>query len=273
MLGDHVADQQPSACGGHGGHIGTGLNLVGNDAVGAAVELLHAPDADGIGARALDVGTHGVQEVGQVHDVRLLGGIFDGGGALGQGRSHHDVHGSAHADHVQIHGSAGQAAALGHGLAQVALGDLRAHGPEALDVLVDGPDAEIAAAGHGHSSLAEAAQQRAQQVIAGPDPAHQLEGRLGGVHMAAVDLHRVSVQHPDAGPQLLQNGEQQRHVADLGDVFNAADPVHQQGGGDDGNGGIFCAADGDLAHQRTAAMNDILIQNRHPLLGSVEICP
>ena len=40
-------------------------------------------------------------------------------------------------------------------------------------------------------------------------------------------------------PQLLQNGEQQRHVADLGDVFNAADPVHQQGGGDDGNGGIF----------------------------------
>ncbi len=202
-----------------------------------------------------------------------LAGVFDGGGALGQSRGHHDVHGSAHADHVQIHGSAGQAAALGHGLDQVALGDLRAHGPEALDVLVDGPDAEIAAARHGHSSLAEAAQQRAQQVIAGPDPAHHLEGRLGGVHMAAVDLHRVSVQHPDAGPQLLQNGEQQRHVADLGDVFNAADPVHQQGGGDDSNGGIFCAADGDFAHQRTAAMNDILIQNRHPLLGSVEICP
>ena len=38
-----------TSCGGHGGHIGTGLDLVGNDAVGAAVELLHAPDADGIG--------------------------------------------------------------------------------------------------------------------------------------------------------------------------------------------------------------------------------
>ena len=88
--------------------------------------------------------------------------------------------------------------------------------------------------------------------------------------MAAVDLHRVAVQHPDIGPQLLQNGKQQRHVADLGDILNAADPVHQQGGGDDGNGGVFRAADGDFAHQRAAAMDDILIQNRHPLLGSVE---
>ena len=55
MLGDHVADQQPPAGGGHGSHIGTGLDLVGDDAVGAAGELFHAADVDGVGARALDV--------------------------------------------------------------------------------------------------------------------------------------------------------------------------------------------------------------------------
>ncbi len=29
---------------------------------------------------AHDVGTHGVEEVGQIHDVGLLGGVFDDGG-------------------------------------------------------------------------------------------------------------------------------------------------------------------------------------------------
>ena len=263
-----ISSRPPAA--GHGSHIGTGLDLVGDDAVGAAGELFHAADADGVGARALDIRAHGVQEVGKVHNMGLLGGVFNGGGAVGQSRGHHDVHGGTYADHVQIHGSPGQTATLGHGLDQIPLGDLRTHGAEALDMLVDGSDAEVAAAGHGHGGLAEAAQQRAQQVVAGANAAHQVKGRGGGVDMAAVDLHRVAVQHPDIGPQLLQNGKQQRYVADLGDILNAADPVHQQGGGDDGNGGVFRAADGDFAHQRAAAMDDILIQNRHPLLGSVE---
>ena len=55
-----------------------------------------------VGAGALDVRAHGVEEVGQIHDVGLLGRVFDDGGALCQHGGHHDVHGGAHGDNVQI---------------------------------------------------------------------------------------------------------------------------------------------------------------------------
>ena len=106
-------------------------------------------------------------------------------------------------------------------------------------MLVDGTDAEVAAAGHGHGGLAEAAQQRADESSSARMRRTRSKDGWVDVDMAAVDLHRVAVQHPDIGPQLLQNGKQQRYVADLGDILNAADPVHQQGSGDDGNGGVF----------------------------------
>ncbi len=47
MLGNDVVDADLAAGGGHGGHIGARLDLVGDDGVGAAPEALHALDADG----------------------------------------------------------------------------------------------------------------------------------------------------------------------------------------------------------------------------------
>ena len=94
---------------------------------------------------------------------------------------------------------------------------------------------------------------------------------------AAVDLHGVLIQHPHPCAQLIQNGEKQGHVADLGDVLDAAYAVHQQGGRDDGNGGVLGTADRDLTKQGTATVNDILVQNRHPLFlhiaGTRVACP
>ena len=80
------------------------------------------------------------------------------------------------------------------------------------------------------------------------------------------NFHRVLIQHAHLGAQRLQNGKEQRHIADLRYVINAANSVHHQSGGDDRNGGIFRTADCDFTEQRTIAANNILIQNRHPLL-------
>jgi len=100
---------------------------------------------------------------------------------------------------------------------------------------------------------------------------------MGAADGAAVDLHGVLIQHPHPCAQLIQNGEKQGHVADLGDVLDAAYAVHQQGGRDDGNGGVLGAADRDLTKQGTATVNDILVQNRHPLFlhiaGTRVACP
>ena len=83
MLGDDVVDADLTPGGGNGGHVGARLDLVGDDGVTSALELFHAPDLDDVRPRTHDVRAHGVEEVGQVHDVRLLGGVFDDGQAVG----------------------------------------------------------------------------------------------------------------------------------------------------------------------------------------------
>ena len=179
--------------------------------------------------------------------MRLLGCVFDDGGALCQHRGHHDIHGGAHGHHIQIYGGTGEPALPGTGLDETALHlYLGAHGAKALDMLVDGPYAEVAAAGHGHLGLSETAQQGADEVVGGPDAAGHIVGGIGGTNGVAVQLNGVPVQHPDPCAQFLQNVQQQCHIADLRDILNAADTVHQQGGGNNGNGGIFGPAYGDL---------------------------
>ena len=266
VLGDDVLDEHLTARGGHGGHVGTGLDLVGDDAVAAAGELLHAADADGVRAGALDVRAHGVEEVREVDDMRLLGGVFDRGDAIGEDGGHHDVHRRADADHVEIDGRALEAAAPGRGVDEVALRHVRAHRAEALDVLVDRTYTEVAAAGHGDRCLTEAAEQRAEQIVARADLAREVIAGLGRVDAVAVDLHGVLVEDLHLRTHVLEDSEQERHVADLRDVLDAAHAVDEQSGRNDGNCGIFRAADRDLAEQGTRPVDNILIQNRHPLL-------
>ena len=207
-----------------------------------------------------------LEEVGQVHDVGLLGGVFNDGHAIGQHAGQHDVHGGPHRDHVQIDLTAGQTAAGHLGADQaVAHIHIRPHGDETLDVLVDGPSAQVTAAGEGDLRPAEAAQQSAHQIVAGADAAGQLVRDLTVADVGTVDVHRGAVDGADVRTQLLKDLEDQRHVADLGDILNAAHPVHQQRGGDDSDSGVFGAADGDGPGERLSALNVILCQNRHPL--------
>ena len=133
-------------------------------------------------------------------------------------------------------------------------------------MLVNGPDAaKIAASGHGNLRLPETAQQGTDQIIGGANlPGHVVVGP-GGVDAAAVDLHRVAVDAADTGTQVLQDFQAKGNVGDLGDVFDAADAVHQKGGGDDGNSGILCAADLYFSKQGFSALYNIFRQDGDPL--------
>ena len=266
MLGNDIFDKDLTAGGGHSSHVGSGLDLVGNDAIAAAGKAVYAADLDGVGAGTLDVSPHGIEEVGKVYDVRLLGGVVDDGDTVGQHGGHHNIHGGAHGNNIQIYIGARETAAPGGGLNEAAFHrDLGPHGGEALDVLVDGADAEVTAAGHGNRGLAKAAQQRADEIIRGADLPGKLVGGVGAADGVTVHLYRVTVQHPDAGTKLFQNGEQQRYIADLRNVFDAAGAIDQKGCGNNGNSGIFGTADGNLAEQGLAAVNDILI-HKNPFL-------
>ena len=166
VLGDDVLNQNVAAHGGDGSHIRPGLDLVGDDGIAAAAQRLHAAHLDDVRARAGDLRAHGVEKVGEVDDVRLLGGVFDDGRAAREDRADHDVHRRADGDDVEIDTPAGQTVFGRSGADEAVLQlHLRADGLEALDVLVDRPRAEVTAAGQRHAGVAEAAELRADQVV------------------------------------------------------------------------------------------------------------
>ena len=157
--GDDVVDYHIAPGGGGGYHKCTRLYLVGYYGVGAAMEPAPALYADNVGARALYVRPHHVEEVGHVHHMGLLCGVGDYGLPLGGHRRQHYVYGGAHAHHVQIYLRAPEpirpclyGAALYH--------YIRAQRPHALYMLVYGPLAYGAAAGKGYLRLLIPAQQR-----------------------------------------------------------------------------------------------------------------
>ena len=77
------------------------------------------------------------------------------------------------------------------------------HGHKALDVLVDGPVAQMAAAGQRDLRRAEAAQQGPDQVVGGPDFPGHVQPHLFIVDAGAVDIHGGTVHRADVGAQLL----------------------------------------------------------------------
>ena len=85
--------------------------------------------------------------------------------------------------------------------------------------------------------------------------------------VTAVNLHRVAVDGADGRAKLLQNLQNRGNVGDLGDVFNAADAVHQNGGGNNGNGGVLRTADLHLAEQRLASVYDVFCQRSDLVSG------
>ena len=191
---DDVLHAHLAAGGGAGDHIGPGLYLVGDNRVAPAVEGVRAVDLDAVRAGPAHVRAHGVQEVREVDDVRLLGGVLDYGAAAGHAGREDDVHRRADADLVQVNPRAVQLAVYGLGVHKAAGHvHVRAQGGHALDVLVYRPHAEVAAAGHGGLGRAEAAEHSAYEVIARAYLAHEVVGRVRIAHVRAVDVDRVAV--------------------------------------------------------------------------------
>ena len=78
-----------------------------------AAELLHAMDAEEVGANAVDEGAHAVEHLAKLLDVGLAGGVVDGCGALCKHCSHHYVGGTGDGGFVKEHVSARKTAFRG----------------------------------------------------------------------------------------------------------------------------------------------------------------
>ena len=185
--------------------------------------------------------------------------IFQHGLAPGQHSAEHGVHGSPHRHGIKEHMRARKlfAAHVDHAvLHRVA----RPQSAESLQVLVDGAGPQVAAAGHGHLRRAEAAQQRAQKVIAGPHLAGEIIRHFRAAHMGGVDLVGVFIEHAHPRAQGAQDLQRHSDIADGRQVFDHAFVRRQNGGGQDRHRRVLCAADGNLAGQGLAPVDHKFLQ-------------
>ena len=134
-------------------------------------------------------------------------------------------------------------------------------------MLVDGAGAEVAAAGHGHLSLAKTGQQCAQKVVAGAHLAGQVVRDVGAGQMGGVDLVGVAVEHLDLRAQGAQDLQAHRHITDIRQILDHTDIRCQNGCRQDAHRRIFGTRNGNFAVQGLAARNNKFLQFYDLLVG------
>ena len=198
--------------------------------------------------------------------MRLFGAVLNDGGAVCQHGGQQNVHRRTDGDDVEIHMPAHEAALRRVGIDIAArLINLRAQSLKALDMLVDGAHAEVAAARHRNARVAKAAKLCADEVIRRADAAHQLDRSRGVAHARAVELKRVAGQTADRSAHVAQNLKQKPDVRDVRRIFNSAHAAYQQRGGQHRHRGILRARDGHAAGQGRTAVDHIFNQIQIPL--------
>ena len=215
-----------------------------------------------------DARAHAAQHAGEIHDLRLGGGVVNHAHAVGEHGGHQDVLGAGDGGHVELNLGALQVRDLA---VYVAAGELEgaAERLQALQVLIDRPHADGAAARKRDVGLSTAGQERAERQHARAHLAHEVIRRLVEGHALRVDLHaalrprRVPLPPDQAGA--AQAPEQRERRADVHEVWHVVDDVltgRQQRRDKQGERGVFGAADVYGAMQRHAAVGDQLVHAR-----------
>ena len=200
--------------------VGGGLDAIRNHGVFGRTKSLHSMDSDRRRSGALHLSPHGVQKLGQVGNFGLARRVVDDRRPFGQHGRHEQILGSADAGKLQQHLRSKESL---HPALDVAVAGREGdpHLLESSQVHVDGPMAEVVAAGDRHPGLAEPSQQRAQNHDGGPHALHQVVGRLGGHLLGNVNREDVAL----LGRGRTHPFQEFTHPPDVGDPGHVAQRV------------------------------------------------
>ena len=192
--------------------------------------------------------------------MRLARRVLDDGVPLREHRRDYHVYSTANGHRVEIYRRAVKVLRLRVDIPALNR-DLRAESLEALDMLVNRSDTEVASAGKTDIRPSPAPELRADQVIR---PAHlpdKLIRRHSALRRSRVYLDRVPRQHTYPASHRGQNLERESHVAYRRDVLYYTFIVYQQRRQYYRHSRVLRAADLDRSAERPAAVYDYLFHN------------
>ena len=208
-------------------------------------------------ARILDSRAHRNQEVGEVDDLGLAGGVVDDGRSPSAHGRHHEILGRAHA--LEIEDDLGADQAVGRARVEVAVVylELDAEGLEAGDMHVELARADLAPSRHRDDRTSETRDERSEDRDRGAHLGNELVGRLVGVDSARVYGEGM-------GALLTRHGrtdgrEHVAHDVDIGDERHVADARlsrRHHAGGHELENRVLGAADLHRPRDGTPAVDD-----------------
>ena len=209
------------------------------------------PDGDDAASGTRHLTAQGVEKLLELDNLRLPGGIDNGGVLRRPCPAQHGIFRGPHAGELQGHHSAPGTAPAGDGA--VLLLHLAPHGPQGLQVQVDGPGAQLTAAGIGEGGLPHPGGQRAQKHNGGPHGPHT--ALVNGGARGLPGIHHQFLPLPAAaGPQVLEDVHGGVHVGQAGTVANHHRLGGQQAPRQNGEHTVFRPLDPPCPLQRGAAL-------------------
>ena len=198
--------------------------------------------------------------------MRFARGIFNNRKALCLYGCKDNIHRCTDGDHVKVNVRTAQLLCgdLDHAVVEAVRAAQRL---KALDVLVNGAHAEIAAAGKRHNGLGAAAEQSADIVVRAAHFAAQLARHHVRVDGGRVDLHGILAEPAHSRTHLGQDACTELHIGNVRYVLYTAGRFRHGYGRNDRHSRVFRAADDNLTVQALSALDDKFIHCNFPFCG------
>ncbi len=177
---------------GSGNGEGACFDAIRHHRMFGAVQHFHAFDGKPGGTQPLNPGAHRDQAMAEILDLRLARGVGDDGGAARQGGRHQC--GFRRADRNGRKNDLRAMKAVFCPRQHIAVGklDFGAHQGQGIEMQIDRPRPDGAAAGQGNLRLAMPGQQRRQHLKAGAHLADDVIGRKGGGDCGRLQPERIA---------------------------------------------------------------------------------
>ena len=261
MVGDAVGHTHGAAGNGAGEQIAACFDAVRNDGMVGAVERFHAFDADHAGACATNFCAHGVEEIGEIDDLWLFGGVFDGGGAFSKAGAHHQIFSRTNAWHAQENAVALQSATARHFCDDFVIADLdrRTEDLQTLQMQIDRTRTDGTATRQAQHSTSKARQKRPHNEHRSTHFFDIFYRRLYLVHRRSVDFHSIALEC-DVCAQRQQHIFNDLNIGQAWHIIQHTAALGQQCCDNDWQDRVFRTADANLTVQLAAPGNNDLIQ-------------
>ena len=190
--------------------------------------------------------------------MRLFCRILDNGIPFCHDRGHDDIDGRADGDDIHIDMAADKAGRFRAHMSGRHNRYVRAKCPEALDMLVNRAQADIAAAGQSHFRLAVLAEEGSDQVVGTADLPDGLVIYRLILDIRSVNYICMSFRVCDFAADVADCSNQRADVADIRNIFYGDRLICHDCSCHDRKRRVFRAGNFNFAGERAAAFHDII---------------